>query len=171
MANARFVRRPAVWLSIWLSLWTGSGHAAELSRLSYEGSPAPARAAPRASIPGVSQSALASLRLSDEQRAKVSEIQRDLQRTQSRLMASIREARWKQQDALRAPEIDAAAVLALYDEIAALRREYFRAAIDARKRIEGTLTSDQRAELSRWIEPVAPGGGVSRERAAPAERR
>lgn len=163
MTNPRSAWAAAAWLAL-IPLF---GHGTEVSRLPFDGLSGPAKAGSGASIPGINPSALASLALTPDQRARVTDIERDLQRTQWRLMGSIREARWKQQDALRTPEVDAKSVLALYDEIAALRRQYFQAAIDARKRIEAILTAEQRVELSRWVERGAPGQGVSEERRSP----
>ena len=98
---------------------------------------------------GIDPAALAALNLTEEQRGKVTEVQRDLKRKHWRLMGSLRELRWKLQDAMRAPELDAEAARKTYDAIVAIRREMFEAALDARKRIEAALTKEQLEQLKQ----------------------
>jgi Spy/CpxP family protein refolding chaperone len=117
---------------------------------SDEGAPA----APN--IPGMNPAALASLKLTPDQRSKVNEIERDLKRKQWKLIGSIRELRWKQQDAFRAAELDVDAVRRTYEEISALRKEMFDLAVDGRKRVESILTKEQRVEVSEWTSPSQP---------------
>jgi Spy/CpxP family protein refolding chaperone len=121
--------------------------------------PAPASdegGAPAANIPGINPAALAGLKLTGDQRNKVTEIERDLKRRQWNLIGSIRELRWKQQDAFRAAELDVDAVRRTYEEISALRKEMFDLAVDGRKRVESILTKEQRVEVSEWTSPSQP---------------
>ena len=119
--------------------------------------PAPdGRTAAGAMIPGLNPAALAALKLTADQRNKVTEIERDLKRKESTLIGSIRELRWKQQDAFKAPEVDVEAVRRNYDEMAALRKQMFDLALDGRKRIESVLTREQRVEASEWTSPSSP---------------
>ena len=123
--------------------------------------PAPEEGPPGAAhIPGMNPAALAGLKLSGDQRNKVTEIERDLKRKQLKLFGAIRELRWKQQDAFRAPEVDVEAVRRTYEEVSALRKEMFDLAIDARKRVESVLTKEQRIEVSEWTSPSQPGHRV-----------
>jgi Spy/CpxP family protein refolding chaperone len=109
-----------------------------------EGAPPPAH------IPGINPAALASLKLTAEQRNKLTEIERDLKRKQWKLVGAIRELRWKQQDAFKAAEVDVEAVRRNYEETSALRKQMFDLALDGRKRVEGVLTREQRVEVSDW---------------------
>ncbi len=119
--------------------------------------PAPGEgAAAAAMIPGMSPAALAALKLTGDQHSKVTEIERDLKRKQWKLIGSIRELRWKQQDAFKAPEVDVEAVRRNYEEMSALRKEMFELALDGRKRIESVLTKQQRVEVSEWTSPFQP---------------
>jgi Spy/CpxP family protein refolding chaperone len=110
-------------------------------------------APPVAHILGMNPAALAGLKLTVDQRNKLTEIERDLKRKQWPLMGSIRELRWKQQDALKATEIDAEALRRNYDEMSALRKQMFDLALEGRKRVEGVLTREQRAQVSEWTPP------------------
>jgi Spy/CpxP family protein refolding chaperone len=109
-------------------------------------------------IAGINQAALATLNMTEEQRGKVTEIQRGLQRIQWGLMASLRELRWKHQDALNARELDPEAARKRFEAMVAIRREMFEAGLDARLRIEAVLTKEQREELHQR-KAVLPEGG------------
>ena len=123
--------------------------------------PAPDERAPATTmIPGVNPAALAGLKLTADQRNKVTEIERDLKRKQWKLIGSIRELRWKQQDAFKAPEVNVEAVRRNYEEMSALRKQMFDVALDARKRIESVLTREQLVEVSEWANPSQPAHGV-----------
>ena len=107
-----------------------------------EARPPPVKRA-RPVMGGITPSDLAALDLSAEQREKVTAIQRDVVRAQDALMASAREARWKQQDAMKAPELDVDAARSNYEALAALRKKMFETSIEGRKRIEAVLTREQ----------------------------
>ena len=98
---------------------------------------------------GPGLAALEALNLTDEQRAKVTEIRRDLQRKNHALMGSLREIRWKGQDVARSSELDVAAARKLYDEGAAVRKQMFDARLEARAKAEAVLTKEQREQLRR----------------------
>jgi Spy/CpxP family protein refolding chaperone len=110
-------------------------------------------APPVAPILGMNPAALAGLKLSVEQRNKLTEIERDLKRKQWPLMGSLRELRWKQQDALKAAELDVDALRRNYDEMSAFRKQMFDLSLEGRKRVEGVLTREQRAQVSEWTPP------------------
>ena len=101
--------------------------------------------------------ALEALNLTDEQRAKVTEIRRDLQRKNHGLMGSLRELRWQSQDAARAAEFDEAAARKRYDSDAAIRKQMFEARLDAHKRIQDVLTKEQREQYRKSALPGVPG--------------
>lgn len=96
---------------------------------------------------GLDPAALEALNLSEEQRGKVREAQRDLQRKRHALMGSMHELRWEQQDAARAARFDEAAARKNYDASAAIRKQMFEAGLEARTRIEAVLTKEQREQL------------------------
>ena len=115
-----------------------------------EGAPPPAH------IPGINPAALASLKLTVDQRNKLTEIDRDLKRKQWNFVGALRELRWKQQDAFKAAEVDVDAVRRNYEETSALRKQMFDLALDGRKRVEGVLTREQRVQASEWTSPSQP---------------
>ena len=122
----------------------------------------PANGAPPGfGMAGITAADLGALRLSEEQQAKLTEIQRDFQRKQWNLMGSIRETRWKQQDAMKAAELDVAAAQRNFEAIAKARREMFDAAVDARKRIEAVLTKEQLEALRQRRAASPPPAGAS----------
>jgi Spy/CpxP family protein refolding chaperone len=164
-----YASRAALFLGLAVSVAPFGVGAGEGVQQPSEGFGGPPRARAGVHIPGIDAAALTRLQLNAEQTAKVTAIERDLQRKQLKAIGTIREARWKQQDALKAAEVDHAAVMRLHDEIASLRREYFEAALDARKRLDALLTPEQRLELSRSTALVPP--GTSRQRAAPPASR
>ncbi len=104
--------------------------------------------------------ALESLNLTAEQKAKVTEIRRDLQRKRHGLMGSMHEARWQAEDARKGGEIDDAAARKAYDAVAAVRKQMFEAGLEARSRIRAVLTKEQVEKLRqapprRGAPPVA----------------
>lgn len=102
---------------------------------------------------GPGLAALEALNLTDEQRAKVTEIRRDLQRKNHSLMGSLREIRWKGQDVAKSAELDVAAARKLYDEGAAVRKQMFEARLEARAKAEAVLTKEQREQLRALPRP------------------
>ena len=98
---------------------------------------------------GPGLAAIEALDLTPEQRAKVTELRRDMQRRNHALMGSMREIRWKGQDLRSAPELDAAAARKLYDEGAAVRKQMFESRLEARAKAEALLTKEQREQLRK----------------------
>ena len=101
--------------------------------------------------------AIEALDLSEEQRGKVTEIRRDLQRKRHALMGSVHELRWQAEDAAKSAEFDEVAARKRYDARAAVRKQMFEAHLDARKRIDAVLTKEQRAQLRKEWHPGRPG--------------
>lgn len=108
---------------------------------------------------GPGLAAIEALGLTDEQRAKVTEIRRDLQRKNHALMSSLREVRWKGQDLAKAPVLDVAAARKLYDEGAAVHKQMFEARLEARAKAEAVLTKEQREQLRKSPPPGRPAQG------------
>jgi Spy/CpxP family protein refolding chaperone len=96
---------------------------------------------------GPGLAAIEALNLTDDQRAKVTEIRRDMQRKNHALMGSLREIRWKGQDVAKAPKLDVEAARKLYDEGAAVRKQMFEARLEARAKAEAVLTKEQLEQL------------------------
>jgi Spy/CpxP family protein refolding chaperone len=112
---------------------------------------------------GPGLAAIEALDLTAEQRGKVTEIRRDLQRRNHALMGSMREIRWKGQDLAKAPQLDEAAARKLYDEGAAVRKQMFEARLEARAKAEAVLTKEQLEQLRQAPRP-GPGPGPMRHR-------
>lgn len=92
---------------------------------------------------------LEALNLTEEQRGKMREIRRDLQRRNHALMGSLREIRWKGQDLAKSGAVDVAAAKKLYDEGAAVHKQMFEARLEARAKAEAVLTKEQREQLRK----------------------
>lgn len=106
---------------------------------------------------GHDPAALERLGLNDEQRVKVRDIQRDMQRKHHALMGSMRDLRWQAEDNARSATFDEAAARKNYDAMAALRKQLFEARLDAHKRMEAVLTKEQREQLRKGAGPAGPG--------------
>ena len=92
---------------------------------------------------------LEALNLTEEQRDKVREIRRDMQRANHALMVSLREVRWKGQDLAKAGTVDVAAAKKLYEEGAAVHKRMFENRLEARAKAEAVLTKEQREQLRK----------------------
>lgn len=103
---------------------------------------------------GPGLAALEALDLTPEQRAKITEIRRDVQRRNHALMGSLREIRWQSQDAAKSAELDVAAARKRYDEAAAVRKQMFEARLEARAKAEAVLTKEQREQLRAQPRPM-----------------
>lgn len=86
----------------------------------------------------------AGLNLTDEQRQKISKIQRDLRSRQWDLMGKMQD-----EYARRADAPDDAAASKADDQIAALQQQMFTNATAARKQMDAVLTQEQRQQLRR----------------------
>jgi Spy/CpxP family protein refolding chaperone len=86
------------------------------------------------------------LKLSDEQRTKVADIQHDVWRKQWALMSSMHELRFRSQGAEAPNDAEARKI---YQASADLRKQMFENSLDARKRIDAVLTKEQREQLRR----------------------
>jgi len=90
--------------------------------------------------------AYADLKLTDEQRDKIAEIQNDLFRKRWALMSSMHEQRYQ---ALRSGERDEAAQRKSFEAMQAIQKQMFESSLDASKRMEAVLTPEQRKQLPR----------------------
>lgn len=91
--------------------------------------------------------------LGAEQRAKISEIQRELRKRQWPLMQEMHELMWN--EAEQGGALDEQAQRRDFERHAALQKQMFESMLDARKRMEAVLTPQQREELRRGPRPPA----------------
>lgn len=103
---------------------------------------------------GIPPGVLATLGLTPEQQAKVTEIQRDQQRKRHAMHGTMQEMRWKAQDAQK-DGFNEDAARKQFDAMAAMRKEMFESGLAARKQLEAVLTPEQREKLKK----ARPGPG------------
>lgn len=89
------------------------------------------------------------INLSDEQRAKIDEIQREASRKQWDLMGKMHERGFDMHQLFAPGKSDDAAARKAYQSMADAHKQMFEAALEARKRIDGVLTTEQREQLTR----------------------
>lgn len=102
-----------------------------------------------ATVGGVNVIDLSSLGLSDEQRDRVTEVQRSLQRKRWEAIGALREQRWKIEDAMRSLEMDDEAMRKAFEGMAKVRKDMFESELDARRKLKAILTKDQRERLAQ----------------------
>jgi len=93
---------------------------------------------------------MAALALSDDQRAKIGKIQQDLQSKFAELGGKMNEQWTKMRGLYSAENPDSTAILEAHKSIQELRREGLKDQLDARQKIEGVLTKEQRQQMRRW---------------------
>jgi Spy/CpxP family protein refolding chaperone len=93
--------------------------------------------------------AYGALNLSDEQRAKIADIQRELSRKHWELMGKAFEERNRLLEQFESGKADDQAERKAYQAMAEARRQMFESSLDARKRIGALLTPEQREQLRR----------------------
>ena len=89
------------------------------------------------------------INLSDEQRAKIAEIQQDVWRRQWDLMGKMHEQGFQMHQLFDPGKSDDAAARKAYQTMADAHKQMFEATLDARKRIDAVLTKEQREQLKR----------------------
>jgi len=87
------------------------------------------------------------LDLSDEQRAKIAGIQREVGRKQWELMAKMHDQKFHMHDLYGAGKVDDASARKAFDEMSDAHRQMFETTLEARKRIDSVLTDEQRKQL------------------------
>lgn len=93
--------------------------------------------------------ALGALNLTDAQRAKIADIQRELSQKHWELMGKAFEERNKLLEQFESGKADDQAARKTYQAMAEARRQMFESSLDARKRIDSILTPEQREQLRR----------------------
>lgn len=89
------------------------------------------------------------LNLTDEQNAKIAAIQDEVSKKQWDLMSQMRDEQFKLQQLYSAPTRDKAAMDESYNRIATLRRQMYDSTLDARKKMDAALTTEQRNQMRR----------------------
>jgi Spy/CpxP family protein refolding chaperone len=89
------------------------------------------------------------LNLSDEQRAKISEIQQELAQKHWELMGRMHQQGGPMSQAFGPGPIDEQAARKAYEQMAEARKGMFELSLQARKRIDAVLTPEQREQMGR----------------------
>jgi Spy/CpxP family protein refolding chaperone len=84
--------------------------------------------------------------LTNEQRTQIAQIQKELRSKQWALMGQMHEHAWQPGGAMQGGSFDEQAARQAYDQMAALRKQMFENALQARKRIDSLLTPQQREQ-------------------------
>ena len=87
--------------------------------------------------------------LSGEQRAKLAEIQKDVQRKQWDLMGKMHEQGSPMHDAFASGKFDEQAARKAYDVMTAAHKQMFEISLEARKRMDAVFTPEQREQMQR----------------------
>jgi Spy/CpxP family protein refolding chaperone len=90
---------------------------------------------------------LEGLDLSDDQRAKIAEIRRELFGKHWELMGKMHQQGGPMADAFASGKFDEKAARKAYDAMAEARKQMFEASLQAHKRIDALLTPAQREQL------------------------
>jgi Spy/CpxP family protein refolding chaperone len=88
-----------------------------------------------------------SLKLSDEQRTKLADIERDVSQKQWEVMKRMHDQPFHMHDAYASGELDENVARKSYDAMSAAQKEMFEIGLQARKRIDSVLTPEQRQQL------------------------
>jgi Spy/CpxP family protein refolding chaperone len=99
---------------------------------------------------GMGYGMLFQLNLSNDQWNKVNAIHEDLGKKQWDLMGKMREEGYKLRNLLVAEKRDRAALTNQYKKVQDLRLQAFQTRLEAREKIEGVLTADQKTQLRRF---------------------
>jgi Spy/CpxP family protein refolding chaperone len=99
---------------------------------------------------------LEGLNLSEEQRAKISEIQREQFGKQWELMGKMHQQGGPMQEAYASGKFDEKAARKAFDATSELRKQMFEASLQAQKRIDALLTPEQREQLRGGGRGTAP---------------
>ena len=87
--------------------------------------------------------------LSDEQRAKISEIQQELAQKHWELMGRMHQQGGPMSQAFGSGAVDEKAARKAYESMAAAQKQMFELSLQARKRIDAVLTPEQREQMGR----------------------
>lgn len=100
--------------------------------------------------PGMMGGPLAALDLTDAQRAQINKIQDEVRRKNWDVMGKMQDEAATLRDAYAAGKRDRATIIGAYKRIGELRLQRIENAFDAREKIEGILTKEQREQMRRW---------------------
>jgi Spy/CpxP family protein refolding chaperone len=91
----------------------------------------------------------AGLKLSSDQRAKLDDIQRELQQKREQLMSRMHKQGLHMHDPLALASVDEATARKAFDAMSMAMKEMFEASLEAGKRMNAVLTDEQRQQLRR----------------------
>lgn len=91
----------------------------------------------------------AALKLTDEQRAKLSDIERDLSRKQREVMSRMHAQDVHMHDLFALGSVDESKARKAFDAMTVAHKEMFEASLEAGKRMNAVLTDEQRKRLQR----------------------
>jgi Spy/CpxP family protein refolding chaperone len=98
---------------------------------------------------GDCHSGYAALNLTDEQRAKLGDIRRDLWRKRQEVMSRMHEQDIHMHDVFALGSVDENKARKAFDAMTVAHKEMFEASLDAGKRMNAVLTPEQREQLQR----------------------
>ena len=98
---------------------------------------------------GYGPGAYSPLKLSDEQRGKIADVQDETWRKQWALMRSMHELQFRSEGAEASGKSDDAEARKLYQASADLHKQMFENSLESRKRIDAVLTKEQREQQRR----------------------
>ncbi|MDZ7663242.1 Spy/CpxP family protein refolding chaperone [Thiohalophilus sp.] len=90
------------------------------------------------------------LDLDDSQRDTIRQMQRDMQKQNWERMGEMMELRHQLQDVMQTENPDPAAAGKIYDKMAKLRKQMFMDRLEARNKMMGKLTDEQREQLRQY---------------------
>jgi Spy/CpxP family protein refolding chaperone len=93
---------------------------------------------------------LRQLDLADEQRAQVNKIHDELRRKNWDILGRTQDEAARLRDLYAAEKFDRAAVSAAYKRMGELRQARIENMLEAKEKVEGVLTPEQRKTLRRW---------------------
>jgi Spy/CpxP family protein refolding chaperone len=89
------------------------------------------------------------LKLSSEQRAKLDDIQSELQQKQREVMSRMHQQGFHMHDPLALASVDEATARKSFDAMSAAMKEMFEASLQSGRRMSALLTDEQREQLRR----------------------
>ncbi len=99
---------------------------------------------------GMGYGMLSQFNLTEDQWNKIEQIQEETRKKNWDLMGKMQEESYELRKLLSAPQRDRQAISAQYRKLSELRQQRFEQAMDAREKIEGVLTKEQREQLQRY---------------------
>ncbi|HSO06177.1 MAG TPA: Spy/CpxP family protein refolding chaperone [Pelomicrobium sp.] len=106
---------------------------------------------------GMGYGMLSHFNLTQDQWNKIEQVQEETRKKNWDLMGKMQDESYELRKLLSAPQRDRKAISAQYRKLSDLRQQRFEIAMDAREKIEGVLTKEQREQLQRYSPWAAQG--------------